>query len=148
MQFKKYAVAGLILVAVFVAGRFSSPKEVEIKEVEKVVYKERETTEEDKKTRSTRRETINTDGSRTIEVIRETDKKSRTDSQIETESERVSEGRTVNQSNWSLGLYRGSESFSATLDRRIYGGLFLGVYGRSDLTLNNREFGVGLRIEF
>jgi hypothetical protein len=148
MNFKKLGLIILLTLSAFSAGHYLGPKKVEIKEVEKIIYKERETTEEDKKTRSTRRETINPDGTRVVEIIRETDKKTRTDSQVEVDSERTSETKSVNQSQWSVGLYRSTSSYSATIDRRILGGLFIGVHGHSDHTLNNRELGIGLRIEF
>lgn len=148
MNLKQYSLVALLILVAFSVGRFLGPKEVEIKEVETVVYKERETKEEDKQTRSTRRETVSPDGTRTIEIIRESDKKSRTDSRTEIESERSLESKSSNQSNWSIGIYKGEQSYLGTVDMRVIGGVFVGVYGRSDLTLNNREYGVGLRLEF
>lgn len=140
---------GLMLVS-FSAGRFFGPQDIEVKEVEKIVYRDSQTTEEDKKTRSTRREVIAPDGTKTIEIIRETDKRSRTDSQTETESERSSESKSSSRPNWTVGVYKNvnNEVYNISLDRRILGGIFLGIHGKSDRTLNDTEFGIGLRFEF
>lgn len=132
----------------FSAGRFLGPKEVEIKEVEKIVYQEREVKDEKKDTKSTRREIVRPDGTREIEIVRETQKETHSDSSKETESETISQKKSSNQSNWSAGYYTDKKEHLLTVDRRILGGVFLGVYGRSNKTLNDTGYGIGIRIEF
>lgn len=145
---KNLLIMAIVALLGFSAGRFMGPKEVEIKEVEKIVYKEREIKDERKDTRSTRREVVRPDGTREIEIVRETQKELHSDTQTEGSKETVSEKKTSNQSDWSVGIYTNQTQYLGTIDRRIIGGLFLGVYVRSDLTRNLPEAGLGLRIEF
>lgn len=143
---KSILLIGMIALASFSAGRFLGPREVETKEVEKIVYKEREVKDETKDTKSTRKEIVRPDGTREIEIIRETQKAAHSDTQSETSQEKLSESKTTNAPNWSVGLYKGSDGYLGTLDRRILGGLFIGVYGRTDG--RSSDYGVGVRLEF
>ncbi len=138
----------VLLITAFAAGRFSGPKKVEIKEVEKIVFKDRVKTSENTKIRSERRQTVLPDGTKITEIIRDRDTESKTDTKREGSSEKSKESKTTNQSDWSIGLYSNREVIAGTVDRRILGGVFLGVYGRSELPLSRPEFGLGVRLEF
>lgn len=144
----KYKYFVLALVITFVAGRFTGPRQTETKEVEKIIYKERETKDEKTNIRSERRETTLPDGTKIVEIIRDRKSESHTDSSVEANKETSKDVKTINKPGWSVGLYSNREVIAGTIDRRILGGLFLGVYGRSILPLNKPEVGVGLRLEF
>ena len=147
MEKRHFIGLAILIAGSFSAGRFLSPRQVEIKEVEKVVYKDREVKDEEKRTRSVRRRVVSPDGTKTIEVVRETDRQSHTEKETDVSKETSKEVKTVSQPNWSVGIYRGTDGISATLDRRILGGFFLGIHGRSDLQ-SRPEFGIGIRLEF
>lgn len=147
MEKYKFIGLALLVAASFSAGRFLGPKQVETKEVEKIVYRDREVKDESKDTKSTRKEVIRPDGTREIEIVREAQTQKHSDTSREQVTEKTSETKTLNAPDWSLGLYRGQDYYLATLDRRIAGSLFLGVYARSDLK-TKPEVGVGIRLEF
>lgn len=145
----KYGMLALCLIIGFSVGRFVGPKSVETKEVEKIVYKDRVIKDEKKNIRVETRETTLPDGTKIKEVIKDRKTETHTDANRETSSEKISESKTSNKSQWSIGLYTNREFIAGTIDRRILGGLFLGVYGRSDLgRLTGPELGLGLRLEF
>jgi hypothetical protein len=145
---KKISTCAIVMCACFLAGRFLSPKETEIKEVEKIVYRETTSKNEDKKTRSVRRVIVLPDGTKSTEITRETEKKTQETSKVEAKKEKVSEIKTKAQSDWSIGVYGNSNEFVSTIDRRILGGIFIGAYGRSNRDLNDRQYGFGVRFEF
>lgn len=147
MKSNHYKFIVLLLVVAFCAGRFSGPKTIETKEVEKIVYKDRIVKDEKTKLRSERRETTLPDGTKIREIIRDRDTETRTDTKREISEEKSKETKQGNQSTWSIGLYTNREFLAGTLDRRILGGLFLGIYGRTVLPSTRPEFGVGLRLE-
>ncbi len=136
------------LAAAFSAGRFMGPKQVEVKEVEKIVYKERVSSDETKNTNFEIIETTLPDGTKTRHRIRQRSTQTRLDSSKEADIERSKDIKTTLQSDWSVGVYRSREAFAATIDRRILGGIFLGVFGRSELPVSTPEVGIGLRLEF
>lgn len=148
MKLNHYKFIVLLLVCAFVAGRFTGPKQTETKEVEKIVFKDRIIKDEKTKLHSERRETILPDGTKIREIIRNRDTETRTDSKTEISEEKSKETKTLNQSTWSIGLYSNRENLSGTIDRRIFGGVFLGAHLRSELPLKRPEFGFGIRLEF
>jgi len=148
MNLKQVGIGALLLVAAFSAGRFSTPKQVEIKEVEKIVSNEKESKDETKDFRIETKETTLPDGTKIKETVREKKKDTHLDASRETSTEKESLTKISNQSQWSVGVYTNKEVISATIDRRIFGGIFLGVYGRMNIPYSNLEYGAGLRLEF
>ncbi len=144
----KYKMWFLILVCAFAAGRYSGPKSVETKEVEKIVYKDRIVKDEKTKTHSERRETILPDGTKIREIIRDRGTESKTDTNREYSQEKSKETKTVSRPDWSIGVYSNREFFAGTLDRRILGALWVGIHARSEVPLQRPEVGVGIRLEF
>jgi hypothetical protein len=144
----KTLLAGILILVAFFAGRFTGPKRVETKEVEKIVYKDRVVKDDKRETRLETRETILPDGTIIRETIKVSKKESSTDSRREYASEKEKQSSSSSQSQWSVGLYSDRKFLAGTIDRRILGGLFLGLYGRSDLEKPDPEVGVGLRLEF
>jgi hypothetical protein len=99
---------------------------------ERIVYKEKTSEDTSKRTKKTKLP----DGTIIVEKI------------VETHSE---SDKTVEQNNrrdWSVGLYSNQLFIAGTVDRRILGNLFFGVYGRTDLPFGRPEAGIGLRLEF
>lgn len=138
----------LILIAAFSAGRFTGPKTIETKEVEKIVFRDKVIKDQNKKVRLETRETTLPDGTKVKETIRSRDTDTHINTSREVDSSKESESKTSNQSTWSVGVYTNKEFLAGTVDKRIIGGVFLGVYGRTQLPVSKPEFGVGLRLEF
>lgn len=122
-----YAIAALVVA--FAAGRFSSPKKVEIKEVERVrVVK-------DQQVKETKKETRLKDGTVIIETTK--DKQTHTDKNSEKKTEKSVESRA----NYRVGLIykptmlKQSESYGLILERRLFGEIYFGVTGSTDKTV-------------
>ncbi len=64
------------------------------------------------------------------------------------DSEKSKQSISVNQSDWSIGLYTDREKLSGTIDRRILGGIFLGVNVITDIKEMKPLPLIGLRLEF
>lgn len=147
----KVIIALVLLVAAFSAGRFSNPKNVEVKEVEKTVYRDRITQDDKHHVRTEIRETLLPDGTKITETITDNNKESHTDSQRESLTEKQKEMKiTSNQSQWGVGVYTNTtfNKYSVTIDRRIFGGLFLGVNPRMELPGAKMDVLFGARVEF
>ncbi len=148
IDFKKIGLIAVYTLVVFSVARFIGPKNVETKEVEKVVYKDRVIKDEEKEIHVETRETTLPDGTKIKESIRDRKTQTQTDTSRDSSSETIKESKTSNQSSWSVGLYTNKEFLAGTIDRRILGGLFLGVFSRTNIPLGRPEFGVGARVEF
>ncbi len=148
MNIKKLSLPIVIALLAFSAGKFLSPKQVEIKEVEKIVYKERVVKDEDKKSRVERRTTTLPDGTKITETVRDSESQTRTDSSKEGSTERSKESSTTNQSQWSIGLYKSNEAYTGTIDTRILGGVFVGVSFHKAPGVSHVDVAAGLRVEF
>lgn len=129
----KLLIGGLLVIA-FALGVFFGPKKTEIKEVEKIVYKEKTDTKINSKRTIGKKEVIHPDGTRTIETIstidRSTDKKTDTSVDAERSREEITESRP----DWRLHVIHfpeliGYQDKSTTVDiqRRILSELYLGV---------------------
>lgn len=79
-------------------------------------------------------------------VIRRREIKDRSEIKSQTE---LKQTVTVAKPQWSVGAYRDflKPGYSLTVDRRIIGNVFVGVYGQLSET-GDTGAGVGLRIEF
>ena len=144
----KVRYVGLALVATFALGAgvgyYAKPAEIEIREVmvrEVVEHKEIDT---DKRRVIT--EERRPDGT-VVRREEETDKtKIRIDSELREEIARLR--REKRQPDWSFGGYYGLDrSYLLTVDRRIAGNLWVGVYGQLDEE-SRPSAGVGLRLTF
>lgn len=144
-------IIGLILICVaFFAGRHFSPKTVEIKEVENIVIKKEEKKDENRNITVETKETVLPDGTKVTHTISHDQSQTRTDTKTSetSEKERTSKSSSE-QAQWSVGLYTDKAHLLGTIDRRILGGLFIGVYGHSELSRPMPpEVGIGLRLEF
>lgn len=144
----RYVVIVLIGAACFSTGRFMGPTKTEIKEVEKIVYQDRIVRDEVQQARIEKLEIRRVDG--TVETKTVTNFESRTQSESETnlQREKINEVETTNRPDWGVSIFRSSQSFVGVVDRRIIGGLSIGVFGRTQGTWTGNEFGLGLRLEF
>lgn len=138
-KLKQLIILILVAVAAFSSGRFFGPTKAETKEVEKIVYKERV----DINRHVDKKETLLPDGTKITETSTTTKKTS--DKSIDQQKEKLT--LIENKPNWSAGLYKSQDGYLGTVDRRILGSVFLGVYGRTSANKPN-EFGIGLRMEF
>lgn len=132
----------------FSIGRFMGPSYLETKKTEVSSTKTAQSAQEDKHERVETRETTRPDGTRVVETVRDTDTRSKTSSEASSLSKKEESLVSRSQSQWSVGLYTNKEVVAGTVDRRIIGGLFLGIYGRSSIPLAQPELGLGLRLEF
>jgi hypothetical protein len=139
-----------ILVGVigFVLGGLFQPKEVEVREVEKIVYKEQITKKSNIKRDVNKRETIKPDGTKVIETVTSTSRDSQSDSNISSEQEK-SKSTKVNN-NWHISvLYSPSimgiqdQTYALDIQRRILGNLFLGASASTQ-----KQIGVSIGLEF
>ncbi len=133
----------LIVAAVaFSIGRFSSPSKVEIKQVDRIVYQERETKEKDQNVTRTERETKLPDGT----IIKEKTevKETQTHSEKKTQGEnlKISSQKVETRPSWNVGL--GYEipiedvhrvHYSITVQRRLFSEVYLGGMVATDKTI-------------
>jgi hypothetical protein len=128
-------VIGAVVIAVvaFSLGRFTGPKKVEVKEVQKTVYVEKEQREREQNVTETEKETRFPDGT----VVREKTKTKETQSKTKTSTEaretKVSERSIESRPSWRIGIaYEVSiESgrevhYSLILERQLLGEIYLG----------------------
>lgn len=141
MQLKHYLTIGIALGFAFSIGRLFGPKSVEVKEVEKVVYKERQDKDREQNVRKTEKETRLPDGTVIKERTETKETETHTRVQTETSSERTLERSETNRSDWlvSVGYEPAIKDiqdvhYSLSLQRRIVGELYLGVSARDDKT--------------
>ncbi len=118
-----------VAVVAFSLGRFASPKSVETKEVEKIVYVESKKKEREQSV--TEKETRLPDGTVIKEKTKET--KVRSESEKEVQSLKVSESKTTNRPSWRIGFGYEVPSedlhevyYSLTIERRLFGEIYLG----------------------
>ncbi len=105
-------------------------REVKVKEVVTIV--------EEKK-----REERRPDGTVVIETETRTDKRSETQRQTD-----AKESVTPSQPDWSIGAYTDTKNIVLTIERRILGDLWAGVYARTQVSPEDLEVGVGLSYSF
>lgn len=105
-------------------------KEVKVKDVVTVV-------------KEIKREERRPDGTVIVETETNTDKRSETRKDTQSVADLV-------KPQWSVGAYTNvnTDRFLLTVDRRIIGNVFVGVYGAYDVQRNDLSGGLGLRIEF
>jgi hypothetical protein len=142
-------IAVVLCLASFSAGKFLTDPKVEIKEVEKVVYRE----SEDIKTDATRiihkRETIKPDGTRIIETIsttsKSTDKKKVTEETKDILKDIVTETRPDWRANviYFPKVFKQDQNIILDIQRRIIGEVYAGLSVSTD-----RTFGVSVGIGF
>lgn len=142
---KKYRSIAILLIITFALGRFSSPQKTEIKEVEKVVYKERSETKRDVKRTVKKKETINPDGSKTIETETETDSSTRKNVDKSLDSEKSKHTKTESRADWYLvGMYQPDiQMYGLGIQRRIISEVYLGAYAFQD-----RTYGISIGVGF
>jgi sortase (surface protein transpeptidase) len=151
LKLKLLIIAVLLLAISFSAGKFLSPAKVSEKIVEKIVYREASYTEEDDDQITTQRTTKKSDGTLITETILEKKQSEVTATSKESESYHMTSRTTENKSQYSVGLYTSTRrDLLLTLDRRLFGGVSVGVYGLYDPSQRfiDTRVGVGLRLEF
>lgn len=132
----------IVPIVAFFAGWFLKPEKTktEIKTVEVI----KEVKVKDEFTHQVITESP--DGIRVIEII--------TESRTETNTDRITQNHETSEivkPQWSIGIYKtmlgSNNSYLLTVDRRIIGNIFFGIYAQSDF-LSNNQLGLGLRLEF
>jgi hypothetical protein len=132
---KKHIVIAAVIAAVFFSlGSFLGPKEVEIKEVEKIIYKESKRTDRNQNVKEIEKETRLPDGTIIKERIKTKETETITD--LRTEVDKSSEKTSITKArpNWRLGLIyepaiKGlqEETYTGLVERQILGEIYLGV---------------------
>lgn len=142
---KKYKSIAILLIVAFALGSFFGPKKTEIKEVEKIVYKERSETKRDVKRTVKKKETINPDGSKTIETETEHDSSTNRSTDKSLDSDKTKHSTTNLRSDWFLvGMYRPDvQMYGVGIQRRIISEIYLGAYGFQD-----RTYGISIGVGF
>lgn len=146
---QKLVITVIVIAAVaFALGRFSSPKKMEVKEVEKIVYRDRETKEKDQNVKEVEKETRLPDGTVIKEKTKIKETQSRTLTETESQKDQRSEKRIENRPSWRIGLsyevpYRDVQEvhYSLILERRLFGEVYFGGIISTDRT-------VGLMLSF
>ncbi len=136
---KSYIVALLMLSIVisYGVGRYTTPNKV----ITKTEVKIQKVVEHKVKTRTVIREMPN--GVKITEIVSQSEKKSNI-SQV-TKTKKIVKNTPPQ---WSVAFGRGLSEYELHADRRILGGLFLGVSARSDMQFNDVKPGIYLRYEF
>ena len=137
---QKLSMVAALCVVSFLSGKFLGPARVEIKEVEKIVYKENQ---EIKKNYS-KKEVILPDGTKTIETTINSDKHSEVNSETSKEKDTI----TTNRPDWHLSVgYELNadkvQSYSLSIQKRIFSELYIGVSANTQQT-----FGVSIGLGF
>lgn len=138
------------LITSFSLGRFSSSHSVEVKEIEKTVYRDREQRINKEKLHTTIRKITKPDGTKIVEKVVDSSSDSSSVSERELDQSKQKQSISISRPEWSVGLYTTTQkSILGTVDKRILGPIFFGVYGRSEMPVRLPiEAGVGLRLEF
>lgn len=148
MNQKKLIAAGAALVIAFLAGRYFGPQEVQIKEVEKVVYKESLKQDRNQNVREVEKETRLPDGTVIKERIKTKETETLTDYRTEIEKRKEKSQVITSRPDWRLGLVyepaipnHQEDAYTGLIERRIFSEIYLGV------SIGN-ELGVILSIGF
>jgi SRSO17 transposase len=127
----KILTIGLVIAASFSAGRFLTSPEIQIKEVEKIVYRESTEQKHNQSTVTKSKETKLPDGTVITEQVSRTKEASETKSETEMDKTKETLKVTENRPDWHLNVSNlyGSDSQSYTIDiqRRIIGEVYLGI---------------------
>jgi hypothetical protein len=141
MNYKKYIAPALIAVVAFSLGRFATPAKVELREVEKIVYQQNESTEKDTNTVVTEKETRLPDGTIIKEKTKDQKTSTKTEKEIREDKERSLEKIVENRPGYRVGF--GYEPaivnfqpvrYTLMVERRIFSELYLGVSASSEKT--------------
>jgi hypothetical protein len=141
---KNYKFMAILLVIAFSLGAFYGPKKTEIKEVEKIVYKESSETKKNVKKTTKKKETINPDGSKTIETITESDSSTHKNTDKSLDSDKSKQTTTTARNDWFIfGTYRPDiQSYGVGIQRRVIGEIYLGAFVNQDKTYG-MSIGIG-----
>lgn len=145
---KKHLLTIALAAGAFIIGSYFGPKEIEIKEVEKVVYKERTEVKTDLKRVVDKKEVVNPDGSKVTETRTTTERVTDKKSEIDVESDRLKETRIESRPSWLVSGTYGfkldkAPHYSVSIHRRVISELYFGVHADSDKTI-----GISLAIGF
>jgi hypothetical protein len=142
MKLKQYGLAALALVAAFSVGRFSAPKKVEIKEVERVVTRDNTTIDRNQNFVEVTKETRMPDGTFVKETRKEKETVTQTERQLDSTSMRESSKTVEVRPSFRVGgVYQPAikgfqgDGYGLILEKRILSELYVGVLGMSDKTL-------------
>ncbi len=147
----KLVLAGLALVVIaYSVGRFTTPAEVQIKEVEQIVYVERETKERDQNVTEKETETRYPDGTVVKEKIKTKETKTVTEKETESSKTKLTESKTESRPSYRVGL--GSQvdikdfreiHYTLMIERRLFSELYLG-----GMYSTNQTIGIILTLGF
>ncbi len=144
----------LLLVAIcvvsFGAGLYFGPKEVETKEVERVVYRDRIIKDVNSDIVTRTKEITMPDGSVVRDTITEDRSRTRTDTKRDEVKETIKERKETRRPDWRVGaIYKSAiqnhqeVGYGVLVERRIVGEVNVGVLGLSD-----RSFGLVISVGF
>jgi hypothetical protein len=139
---KQIAVAILLLAVAYSIGRFSTPAKVEVREVEKVVYRERVKKDEDRRSTRNTRETRLPDGTVIKESVRTIDRRTVTDTSREGSSQIERSQVTENRPGYRIGIQYvppianfQPQRYGLYVERRLFAELYLGLAVDSNKTI-------------
>jgi len=130
-----------IVIITFGAGRLTAPKRVETMEVERVVYRERETKNRDQSVDEVVKETRQPDG--TVVIERHTKKETTTQVERATDATSQKDVSTSIESrpSWRLGVVyeppvpeHQESTYSVIVEKRLIGEIYVGTAVSSDKT--------------
>lgn len=147
---KTHLITVVLCLVCFSAGKFLTSPKVDIKEVEKIVYKERSTTKTDTNHTVDKKETIKPDGTRIIETSSSTQRTSDKKTDIDTAKDSSKSHVTESRPDWHITatyipvMYGHSiQSYGLDIQRRIFSEMYLGVSVSTQKTI-----GVSIGIGF
>jgi uncharacterized membrane protein YfhO len=138
-----------IAVAAFLGGNYLGPKKTQIKEVEKIVYRESVDSKTNSKRTVVKKEVKRPDGTIEIETSTSIDRSTDKKTDVTLDRENSKEVKTDNRSDWRLnanyypeiiGIQDKSAAFD--LQRRILGELYIGLSVNTQKQLGI-SFGIG-----
>ncbi len=142
MNYKTILIVVAALTAAFSIGRFSAPKKIETREIERVVYRENENINRNQNLIEVITETRLPDGTIIKETRKEKETSTQTERQRDSSSETIKSTSIQTRPSFRVGaLYEPSiegfqeDSYSLIVEKRIVSELYMGISVSSNKTV-------------
>lgn len=142
MEYKKYAIGVVLLLASFSIGRFSAPRSVTTKDSEHSEVKQNEDVNRNQNVVETTKETRLPDGTVVTETRKEKDTSTQIARETNTEIQKISSTQTEVRPSFRIGLgyepaIKGFQdnTYSVTLEKRLFSEFYVGVSAGSRRTI-------------
>lgn len=130
-------------------GYFSNHSKVETKEVEKIIYIEKQSQEQNRDQKITRKKTKTPDGTIVTETTVENKESNKSSKESVLVSEHSKETKITSRPDYRIGLIykpllpNQNQEYQIMFEKRIFGEIYLGLSGSS-----NKTFGISVGIGF